>query len=151
MKLKKQVECITTGEVFSCAVEAGQHYGVDSRSINKCCRGQRKSAGRGQDKIALEWRYINVSKEIKNSQDGGRDGDNKPKLKASDFDLDFSKRKNKKFFWANVDKLEPSEVIKLERRMHERLSATEKSMRKEWKSKHLDMSDFDNLPKITKE
>ena len=155
MELKKQVECITTGEVFGCARMAAERYSIsDYRNINKACNGKRKSAGRGQDGKPLEWRYVNTTKELKNSQDGVntgvKEGSGIKKLKASDFDLDFKGRKGKKnkaflMKYATLDYMDYDEIDKLEKRMSQRLSATEKSMRKEWHDKHYDMSQIDKI------
>lgn len=48
----KKVLCITTGEIFPTASEAGRHYSINSSHISECCRGVRKSCG---DK---QWKYI---------------------------------------------------------------------------------------------
>lgn len=155
MELKKQVKCITTGEVFGCARIAAERYSIsDYRNINKACNGKRKSAGRGQDGKPLEWQYINAQEEVKNVQDGVntgvKEGSGIKKLKASDFDLNFAGRqgkKNKAFFmqYASIDYMDYDEIDKLEKRVHERLTAKEKAMRKEWKSKGMDTQDIDDI------
>ena len=58
-KLQKPVRCITTGKEFSCAKEAAKYYQIKSHgSINKCCRGCIKSAGKLEDGTKLQWEYI---------------------------------------------------------------------------------------------
>lgn len=47
----KKVYCITTNETFSCAIEAGQKYGIKRGLIPACCRGEQKTAG------GKEWKY----------------------------------------------------------------------------------------------
>lgn len=55
-----KIKCITTGETFNSIKEASNYYEVAHSSIGKCCRGERKHAGK--DKITgepLKWKYIN--------------------------------------------------------------------------------------------
>ena len=155
MDYKKRVQCINTGGVFDSSKQAGEKYGIKSyRDINKCCNGKRKSAGVGQDKKPLKWRYISIEEVTKNNQEQGnetgQENSEVKKLKASDFDLDFKGRKGKKnkaflMKYASLDYMDYDEIDKLEKRMHERLSATEKSMRREWKSKGMDTQDIDDI------
>ena len=42
----KKIICTTTGEVFNTTLEAEGKYQVSSSHISKCCRGERKSAGK---------------------------------------------------------------------------------------------------------
>lgn len=48
----KKVLCVTTGEVFDSAIEAGQKYGIKRGLIPACCRGNQKTAG------GKEWKYL---------------------------------------------------------------------------------------------
>lgn len=48
----KKVLCITTGEVFNSAIEAGIKYGIKRGGIPACCRGEQKTAG------GKEWKYL---------------------------------------------------------------------------------------------
>ena len=47
----RKVVCLTTGEVFSCAVEASEKYGLTKGLVTACCRGDQKSAG------GMVWRF----------------------------------------------------------------------------------------------
>jgi hypothetical protein len=146
MDYKKRVQCINTGEVFPSSKEAAEKYGIkEYRNINKCCNLKRKSAGAGQDEKPLKWRYISVDEIEKVSQEQVSKGGQEIKLRASDFNLDFSKKKNEKFFFANVDKLEPSEVDILYKQLHTKLKNVAHTMRKSYKAKHLDVSQIDKI------
>ena len=71
------------------------------------------------------------------SQDGGKMGAEKGagmKYKASDFDLDFTKPKNYKFFQEHVSELSLEEMEKLGKRIHTCLQAEEKYSN-EWLTK----------------
>lgn len=48
----KKVLCVTTGEIFDCAAEAGKKYGLKRGLIPACCRGNTKTAG------GKEWKYL---------------------------------------------------------------------------------------------
>lgn len=48
----KKVLCVTTGEVFDCAIDAGKKYGIKRGLIPACCRGAQKTAG------GKEWKYL---------------------------------------------------------------------------------------------
>ena len=50
--IKKEVLCVSTNKVFESTVDAGKYYNLDSSSIGKCCRGERKLCG------GYEWQYI---------------------------------------------------------------------------------------------
>lgn len=50
-KMSKPVVCIETGEMFASQGEAGRAKNCDSSTINKCCRGVKKTAG------GYHWRY----------------------------------------------------------------------------------------------
>lgn len=47
----KQVVCIETGTVYSCAMDVERIFGVNHSNISACCRGKQKSA------IGYHWRY----------------------------------------------------------------------------------------------
>lgn len=55
----KQVICVTTDEIFTSIIEAGSHYNVARPNITRCCRGNKKSAGKhpitGEK---LVWQYV---------------------------------------------------------------------------------------------
>ena len=50
-KMSKPVVCIETCEIFASQGEAGRAKNCDSSTINKCCRGIKKTAG------GYHWRY----------------------------------------------------------------------------------------------
>lgn len=58
-KNSKPVVCIETGEIFASQGEAGRMKYCDSSTINKCCRGVKKTAG------GYSWRYA-TQEEIDN-------------------------------------------------------------------------------------
>lgn len=41
---KKEVICITTGEIFPSSAEAGRHYGITQSAISMCCNGKKERA-----------------------------------------------------------------------------------------------------------
>lgn len=55
--MAKQVICITTGEVFSCTMDAERITGIANSSISANCNGKRKSAGKinGEPR---KWIYV---------------------------------------------------------------------------------------------
>ena len=59
-KMSKPVVCIETGEIFASQGEAGRAKKCDSTTINKCCRGVKKTAG------GYHWRYA-TQEEIYNT------------------------------------------------------------------------------------
>ena len=55
----KKVLCITTNEEFESASAAGRYYNIPQPNISKCCRGERKSAGKHPDtQQKMIWKYI---------------------------------------------------------------------------------------------
>ena len=48
----KKVQCIETGEIFSCAKEAAEKYNVDNSCLSKCAKGKTKTCA------GLHWKYI---------------------------------------------------------------------------------------------
>ena len=58
MAASKPVICLTTGKTFPSASEAGRVYNIASTTISACCRGVRKSAGKGKNGERLVWKYI---------------------------------------------------------------------------------------------
>lgn len=52
------VICITTGEQFESAAQAGRDLNYTKSSINKCCRGNCKSAGKTPDGRKRVWMYL---------------------------------------------------------------------------------------------
>ena len=53
----KSCICLTTSFAFGSTREAARFYNIDFRNIGRCCRGERKSAGKFNDK-KLQWKYI---------------------------------------------------------------------------------------------
>ena len=54
----KPMICITTGYCFGSSREAARYYGISYGNINRCCRGEKKSAGKLPDGTKLVWRRI---------------------------------------------------------------------------------------------
>lgn len=54
----RKVLCITTSKKFESIVEANEFYNISQGSINKCCSGILKSAGKLEDGTRLVWRYL---------------------------------------------------------------------------------------------
>ena len=52
-----KIRCITTGEIFNSATEAGKKYNTRSH-ISSCCAGKRKYAGKLEDGTKLQWEYL---------------------------------------------------------------------------------------------
>lgn len=48
----KKIQCIETEEIFECMLDIERNLHIDSSSVCKCCRGQRKTAG------GYHWKYI---------------------------------------------------------------------------------------------
>lgn len=53
----KTVRCITTGEIFKCAIDGANKYNTTNSNILKCCKGKQKSAGKLKDGTRLIWQY----------------------------------------------------------------------------------------------
>ena len=57
----KKVICITTDEIFRSSREAAEKYNINTRNICRCCRGERKSAGKHPTTgEKLVWEYMEV-------------------------------------------------------------------------------------------
>lgn len=55
---KKSVRCITTNTIYDSVVNAARQTGATRQNIDKCCKGERKSAGKLPDGTKLIWEYI---------------------------------------------------------------------------------------------
>ena len=53
----RKVICITNGEIFNYIKQAEEKYGVDHRTISRCCKEKNKSAGVIDGKPAI-WMYL---------------------------------------------------------------------------------------------
>lgn len=54
----KKVICLTTGEVFDSARQAGRHYNLKApHNVSLACRGERKHVGKLPDGTPLKWAY----------------------------------------------------------------------------------------------
>ena len=53
----RKIICITTGEVFDCIRKASEKYNIANQNISKCCRHERKSAGKLPTGEKLIWKY----------------------------------------------------------------------------------------------
>lgn len=56
----RRVICITTGQIFNTAKEAGIEMKTQSAHITSCCKGKRKSSGKLEDGTKLVWGYFDV-------------------------------------------------------------------------------------------
>lgn len=55
----RKIICITTGEMFDCIEYAVKKYKIPNTNIIKCCKGERKSAGKHPiTKEKMIWKYI---------------------------------------------------------------------------------------------
>jgi len=54
----KPVKCLNNGKVYESASEAAREIGVCGSLVMRCCRGERKSAGKDKDNNPLHWVYI---------------------------------------------------------------------------------------------
>ena len=54
----RKVICITTGKIFDCIKYAGKYYNISSSSIQLCCIGKYKHAGKLSDGTKLQWKYL---------------------------------------------------------------------------------------------
>ena len=57
IRKKTPVLCVTTGERYESAKQASEVTGIDNGSINRCCNGKRKSAGK-LNGVPLVWKFI---------------------------------------------------------------------------------------------
>ena len=77
MREKKQVKCITTGEIFASADEASKAYDVATSNIRKCCNGKLKVAGKDSNGQKLKWAFSNGQNESgKNESSKNESGKN---------------------------------------------------------------------------
>lgn len=51
-KLKRQVMCVETGEIFDGVIDASKKYGIPAGNITYACQGKRKTAG------GYHWEYV---------------------------------------------------------------------------------------------
>lgn len=70
----KRVVCVTTGEVFACAKDAAEKYGITNSVILKCCKGIHQYAGRLSDGTKLRWKYADDQRPAE-ALAGGRRGE----------------------------------------------------------------------------
>ena len=54
----KKVKCLNNGVIYESASEAARIVGVSGSLVMKCCRGERKSAGKDNNNKPLHWVYI---------------------------------------------------------------------------------------------
>lgn len=54
----KKVKCLNNGTVYESASEAGRQVGISGSLIMRCCRGERKSAGKDNNMNPLHWIYL---------------------------------------------------------------------------------------------
>ncbi len=54
----KKVKCLNNGVIYESASEAARTVGISGSLIMRCCRGERKSAGKDENMNALHWIYI---------------------------------------------------------------------------------------------
>lgn len=54
----RKVMCVTTGKKFESITYANKFYNISKGSINKCCIGKIKSAGKLSDGTRLIWKYL---------------------------------------------------------------------------------------------
>ncbi len=54
----KKVKCLNNGIIYESASDAARQVGVSGSLIMRCCRGERKSAGKDENMNPLRWEYI---------------------------------------------------------------------------------------------
>lgn len=54
----RKVVCITTSKEFDTIVEASKYYKCSRGHISSCCNGNRKTCGKTEDGVPLEWKYL---------------------------------------------------------------------------------------------
>ncbi|NEZ46509.1 hypothetical protein FDF74_04675 [Clostridium niameyense] len=54
----KRVKCLNNGIIYESASEAARVIGVSGSLIMRCCRGERKSAGKDENMNPLHWIYL---------------------------------------------------------------------------------------------
>lgn len=64
-KTRKAVICLNTGEIFQSQMEAALFAGLkNSAPISRCCKGERKTAGKHPvTQERLEWKFYKIKKE----------------------------------------------------------------------------------------
>lgn len=53
----KKIICVTTGEIFGCIKTAAKLCKTQDYNIVRCCKGERKTAGKLLDGTSLRWMY----------------------------------------------------------------------------------------------
>lgn len=63
---RKKVICLNNNKIFNSQLEAAQYAGLNnSTPISRCCRGERKTAGKHPDtKEKLKWAFYNETMEV---------------------------------------------------------------------------------------
>lgn len=56
-KLRRQIRCLTTHEIFNSVSEAAEYYNLDKSSVVKCAKGKLKSCGKDKYGNKLVWEY----------------------------------------------------------------------------------------------
>lgn len=54
----KKVTCLNSGIIYNSASEAAREVGVSASLLMRCCRGERKSAGKDSNNNKLSWQYV---------------------------------------------------------------------------------------------
>lgn len=54
----KKVKCLNSGVIYESASEAARTIGISGSLVMRCCRGERKSAGKDENNNPLYWVYI---------------------------------------------------------------------------------------------
>ena len=54
----KKVMCLNDGSIYNSASEAAKQVGISSSLLMRCCRGERKSAGKDSNNNKLRWKYV---------------------------------------------------------------------------------------------
>ncbi|WP_339008567.1 NUMOD4 motif-containing HNH endonuclease [Fusobacterium varium] len=57
-KLSKKVKCLNNNLIYISASEAGRQNNISSSLVMKCCRGERKTAGKDNEGNLLSWIYL---------------------------------------------------------------------------------------------
>lgn len=103
----KKVICLTDGKIYASAYEAGKSVGI--KSVDSCCRGEKKSAGVNDFGERLLWmyyeEYLSFSKEEINNKIKHLKDNLKPKKSSKDntYSNNSHSKKNKMFNrWENI-------------------------------------------------
>lgn len=54
----KKVKCLNNGIIYDSASEAARQVGISPSLLMRCCRGERKSAGKDSKGNSLTWTYL---------------------------------------------------------------------------------------------